>query len=57
MGTPALPLGSPAGNFDIDSGTPLIQTPNVWCTEPHKEIIITYFVRSLTEMSIFLVLN
>jgi len=57
MGTLAPPLGSPAGNFDIDSGTALIQTPNVWCTEPHKEIIITYFIRSLTEISIFLVLN
>ena len=35
----------------------LIQRPNFSCTEPNAEIIITYFVCSLTEMSIFHLLN
>ena len=37
--------------------TPLIQTPNFSCTEPNAEILITYFVSSLTEMCIFRLLN
>ena len=41
-----------------DFGTALIQTPNFSCTEPnYAQIIITYFVSSLTEMSIFRLLN
>ena len=35
----------------------LIQMPNFSCTEPNAYIIITYFVSSLTEMSIFGILN
>ena len=35
----------------------LVQKPNFSCTEPNAEIIITYFVSSLTEMSIFRPLN
>ena len=40
-----------------DFGTALIQTTNVSCTEPNAYIIITYFVSSLTEMSIIRLLN
>ena len=40
-----------------DVGAALIQTPNFSCTEPNAEIIITYFVSSLTEMTIFRLLN
>ena len=35
----------------------LIQRPNFSCTEPNALIIITYFVSSLTDMSIFRLLN
>ena len=40
-----------------DFGTPLIQTPNFSGTAPDAEILITYFVSSLTEMRIFRLLN
>ena len=40
-----------------DFGTALIQTPTFSCSEPndvmHKFMIITYFERTLTEISIF----
>ena len=35
----------------------LIQSPNFSCTEPNAEIIITYFVSGLAEMSIHRLLN
>ena len=41
----------------IDFGTPLIQTANFSCTEPNAEILIMYFVSSLTGMRIFRLLN
>ena len=40
-----------------DFGTVLIQTPNFLCTEPNAQIVITYFVSSLNEISIFGPLN
>ena len=38
-------------------GTALIQTRNFSSTKPNALIIITYFVSSLTKMSIFRLLN
>ena len=49
----AQPEISPLERF----GTALIQTPNFSCTEPSAQIIITYFVSSLTEISFFRLLN
>ena len=41
----------------LKSGVRPGQTPNFSWAEPNTQIIITYFVSSLTEMSIFLLLN
>ena len=67
MGTPvsiwnssAVLFAWPSREFRLWSDfreTALIQTPNFSCTEPNASIIIKYFVSSLTEMSIFLLLN
>ena len=43
--------------ISMDFGMTLIQMLNFPSTEPNAKIIIMHFIRSLTEMSIFLLVN